>query len=66
MVLNSPGAMGKADRRKQAKETFHLSLHPSFLPSLPSLKLRVFLSALQLSAAQPSRQPPSLQHCVNM
>lgn len=46
MLLRN-GSLKEAGRRKQAKDSFHFSLHPS----LPSLKLCALLSALQLSAA---------------
>lgn len=47
MLLRN-GSLKEAGRRKQARDRFHFSLHPS----LPSLKLYALLSALQLSALQ--------------
>lgn len=54
-------SLKEAGRRKQMRDSFHLSL--CILPFLPEA---LSTSALQLSAAEPARQHPPLQHCVNM
>lgn len=54
MLLRN-GSLKEAGRRKQARDSFHFSLHPS----LPSLKLYALLSALQLSAAAATNKATS-------